>query len=90
MIPRRSLAAWGRLRAEFEPQLRVCRVEPTNANIMALVIETLDGMLHPEHAIPVPPGAPFYEAPDTGPKPTPEELERMRIPVRKPDGEDDS
>ena len=69
MIPRRCQAAWGRIATTIAPKLAEVGIEPSNQNILAAVMEMVDGQLHPDRAVPcMDPNAPFYEAPDTKPR----------------------
>ena len=59
MIPRRSVAAWRRVAAQLTPLLESVGVEPTNANLVAAMIEALD------NGIPsADPNSPIEEWPD--------------------------
>ena len=64
MVPRRAAAGWRRISSTLAGQLAAVGVEPTNANIMAAIIEILDQQMHPDRAVPcMDPNVPFYEAP---------------------------
>ena len=64
MVPRRSLAAWYRLSGQFEPLLRKVGVEPNPANLLAAMLEVLDGLHNPNALPSSDPNSPFEEWPD--------------------------
>ena len=63
-VPRRSLAAWYRVSGQFEPLLRRVGVEPNPANLLAAMLEVLDGLNNPNHIPSADPNSPFEEWPD--------------------------
>ena len=64
-VPRRSLAAWYRIAGHFEPLLKTVGVEPNPANLLAAMLEVLDGLNNPNHHMPsADPNSPFEEWPD--------------------------
>ena len=68
MVPRRCEASWRRIEATLAPQLIEVGIEASRANLLAAVIEIVDGQLHPGRAVPcMDPNVPFYEAPDITP-----------------------
>ena len=48
-VPRRSMDAWYRIAGHCDPQLRKVGVEPNPANLLATMLEMLDGLF--EHGI---------------------------------------
>ena len=64
MVPRRSLAAWYRVSGQFEPLLRKVGVEPNPANLLAAMLEVLDGLNNPNAMPSADPNSPFEEWPD--------------------------
>ena len=64
MIPRRSLAAWNRMAAQLSPLLRTVGVEPTPANLLAAMLEVLDGLNNPNRIPSADPNSPIEEWPD--------------------------
>ena len=63
-IPRRSLAAWYRVSKQFEPLLKNVGVEPNPANLLAAMLEVLDGLNNPNHIPSSNPNSPIEEWPD--------------------------
>ena len=64
MVPRRCEASWRRIEATLAPQLIEVGIEASRANLLAAVIEIVDGRLHPDRAVPcMDPTSPVYEAP---------------------------
>ena len=64
MIPRRSVAAWRRVAEQLTPLLESVGVEPTNANIVAAMLEILDGLKNPNRIPSANPNSPIEEWPD--------------------------
>ena len=64
MVPRRSMAAWHRVSAQIEPLLSGVGVEPSPANLLAAMIEVLDGLNNPNFIPSSDPDSPFEEWPD--------------------------
>ena len=64
MIPRRSMAAWNRVSAQLSPLLERLGVEPTPANLVAAMIETMDNMTGGGGLPSADPNSPIEEWPD--------------------------
>ena len=63
-VPRRSLAAWYRVSGQFEPLMRRMGTEPNPANLLAAMLEVLDGLKNPNRLPSADPNSPFEEWPD--------------------------
>lgn len=63
-IPRRSLAAWYRVSAQIEPLLRQVGVEANPTNLLAAMLEILDGLNNPNAMPSADPDSPVGEWPD--------------------------
>ena len=64
-VPRRSLASWYRIAAHFEPLLKTVGVEPNPSNLLAAMLEGLDGLTNPDRHMPSSnPDSPIEEWPD--------------------------
>ena len=63
-VPRRSLASWYRIAEHFEPLLKTVGVEPNPSNLLAAMLEVLDGLNNPNRMPSADPNSPFVEWPD--------------------------
>ena len=63
-VPRRSLAAWYRVAGQIEPLMRKTGTEPNPANLLAAMLEVLDGLNNPNRLPSADPNSPFEEWPD--------------------------
>ena len=63
-VPRRSLAAWYRVSGQLEPLLRQVGVEANPANLLAAMLEVLDGLKNPPGIPSADPNSPIEEWPD--------------------------
>ena len=63
-VPRRSMAAWYRLAKQFEPLLQNVGVEANPANLLAAMLEVLDGLKNPNRIPSADPNSPIEEWPD--------------------------
>ena len=70
MVPRRCEAAWHRISATIMPQLEAVGIARSPGNVLAAMIEMLDGTMHPGRGMPcLDPRVPVYEAPPRAPEP---------------------
>ena len=63
-VPRRSLAAWYRVAGQFEPLLQQVGVEANPANLLAAMLDVLDGLKNPNRLPSADPNSPIEEWPD--------------------------
>ena len=63
-VPRRSLAAWYRVAGQLEPLLKTVGVEANPANLLAAMLEVLDGLKNPNRIPSADPNSPIEEWPD--------------------------
>ena len=58
------MAAWYRVAGQLEPLLRTVGVEPSPANLLAAMLEVLDGLKNPNRIPSADPNSPIVEWPD--------------------------
>ena len=63
-VPRRSLAAWYRVSGQLEPLLKTVGVEANPANLLAAMLNVLDGLNNPNRIPSADPNSPIEEWPD--------------------------